>query len=93
MAMAVIAGIWAPSLTDQLAKLSLERLSFRRGTICARFADATATKSRHKDIFMPAHTNSLRPGKHFLKYKVPWARTAAYTKLAVPYLTRLLNRS
>ena len=93
VAMAAIAGHWAPSLTEQLAELGLERLSSRRDTICARFAVATATKSRHMDIFTPANTNSLRPGKHSLKYRVPWARTAAYRKSAVPYLTRLLNSS
>ena len=92
VAMAAIEGQWAASLTDQLAELSLERLSTRRDTLCARFAEATATKSRHKDIFTPARTNSLRPGKHSLKYRVPWARTAAYRKSAVPYLTRILNR-
>ena len=93
VAMAAIAGHWAPSLTDQLAELGLERLSSRRNTLCTRFAVATATKSRHMDIFTPAHTNSLRPGKRSLKYRVPWARTAAYRKSAVPYLTRLLNSS
>ena len=93
VAMAAIAGQWAPSLTNQLAELGLERLSSRRDTLCARFAVATATKSRHKDIFTPAYNNSLRPGKHSLKYRVPWARTAAYRKSAVPYLTRLLNSS
>ena len=93
VAMAAIAWHWAPSLTDQLAELGLERLSSRRDALCARFAVATATKSRHKDIFTPAHTNSLRPGKRSLKYRVPWARTAAYRKSAVPYLTQLLNSS
>ena len=53
---------WSQSLTDQLAELGLQRLSARRDSLCARFAVATATKSRHKDIFTPALTNSLRPG-------------------------------
>ena len=91
VAMAAIVGHWAPSLTDQLAELDLQRLSARRDSLCARFAVATATKSRHKDIFTPAQTNSLRPGKHSLKYRQPWARTVAYRKSAVPYMTRLLN--
>ena len=89
--MAAMVGHWAPSLTNQLAELGLQRLSDRRDSLCARFALATATKSRHKDIFTPAQTNSLRPGKHSLKYRQPWARTVAYRKLAVPYMTRLLN--
>ena len=87
VAMAAIAGLWAPSLTDQLAELSLQRLSSRRDTLCPRLAVATATRSRHKDIF------PLRPGKHSLKYRGPWARTAAYRKSTVPYLTRLLKAS
>ena len=91
VAMAAMVGHWAPSLTDQLAELDLQRLSARRDSLCARFALATATKSRHKDIFTPALTNSLRPGKHSLKYRQPWARTVAYRKFAVPYMTRLLN--
>ena len=91
VAMAAIEGHWASSLTDQLAELGLERLSARRDSLCARFAVATATKSRHKDIFTPAQTNSLRPGKHSLKYRQPWARTVAYRKSAVPYMTRILN--
>ena len=89
--MAAIVGYWASSLTDQLAELRLERLSARRDSLCARFAVATATKSRHKDIFTPAQTNSLRPGKHSLKYRQPWTRTVAYRKSAVPYMTRILN--
>ena len=93
LAMAAIVGHWAPSHTEQLSVLGLERLSTRRDTLCARFALATATQSRHRDIFTPATTNSLRPGKRALKYKEPLARTATYRKSAVPYLTRLLNGS
>ena len=91
VAMAAIVGYWAPSLTDQLAELGLERLAARRDTLCARFAVATATKSRHKDIFEVAQVNHPRPGKRSLRYREPRARTAAYRMSAVPYLTRLLN--
>ena len=93
VAMAAIVGHWAPSLTEQLGELGLERLSARRDTLCARFALATATKSRHQDIFTRAATNPLRTGKRSLKYREPKARTATYRKSAVPYLTRLLNGS
>ena len=82
---------WAPSLTDQLAELGLERLGNRRDRLCARFAVATATKSRHKDIFKVANINHPRPGKKSRKFVEPRARTAFYRKSAVPYLTRLLN--
>ena len=91
VAMAAIVGHWAPSLTGQLSELGLERLSDRRDRLCARFAMATAAKSRHKDIFKVARINQPRPGKRFRKFVEPRARTAFYRKSAVPYLTRLLN--
>ena len=86
VAMAAIVGHWAPSMTEQLFKLGLQRLADRREMLCARFALAMATKSRHKDIFTVA-----KGGKLSLKYREPRARTAFYRKSAVPYLTRLLN--
>ena len=91
VAMAAIAGHWAPSLTDQLAELGLTRLDARREKICARFALSTATRSRHRDIFVAAQANFLRPGKLSRKFVEPRARTAVYRKSAVPYLTHLLN--
>ena len=91
IAMAAIAGYWAPSLTEQLAELGLERLASRRDKLCQRFAVATAYKSRHQDIFTRVATNSVRPGKHSLSFREPRARTATYRNSAVPYLTRLLN--
>ena len=89
--MAAIVGSWAPSLTDQLEALGLERLATRRETLCSRWAHKTATKSRHKDIFTPATVGPLRQAKKSLKYIEPRARTAGYRKSAVPYLTRILN--
>ena len=91
VAMAAIVGHWAPSLTDQLLDLGLERLDARRVRICRRFAQTTATKSRHKDIFTVASINRPRPGKVSRQFLEPIARTAIYRKSAVPYLTRLLN--
>ena len=91
VAMAAIVGHWAPSMTEQLSKLGLQRLADRREMLCARFALAMATKSRHKDIFTVAKGGHPRPGKRSLKYREPRARTAFYRKSAVPYLTRLLN--
>ena len=91
VAMAAIVGHWAPSLTEQLSELGLERLNDRRDRLCARFAVATIAKSRHKDIFKVANTNNPRPGKRSRKFVEPRARTAFYRKSAVPYLTRLLN--
>ena len=91
VAMAAIVGHWAPSLTDQLQDLGLERLESRRVQICKRFAHTTATKSRHKDIFTVAASRLPRPGKVSRVYREPLARTAMYRRSAVPYLTRLLN--
>ena len=91
VAMAAIVGHWAPSLTEQLAELGLQRLDARRDRLCSRFALSTATASRHRDIFTAAQVNFPRPGKLSRKYVEPRARTAIYRKSAVPYLTRLLN--
>ena len=92
VAMAAIVGYWAPSLTAQLSELGLERLEARRKRLVARFAVATATKSRHRDIFTVAQVNRPRRCKRSLYYREPRARTAAYHMSAVPYMTRLLNR-
>ena len=85
--------MWATGLylTGQLTELGLERLADRREKLRARFATATVTKSRHKDIFEVAQISHPRPGKRSLLYREPRARTATYRKSAVPYLTRLLN--
>ena len=93
VAMAAIVGHWAPSHTQQLADLGLSRLFARRVQICRRFAQSTAEKSRHRDIFTAAHNNPGRQGKHTRHYLEPRARTATYYKSPVPYLTRLLNNS
>ena len=58
-----IVGHWAPSLTDQLAEMGLERLNARRDKLCGRFALSTASESRHRDIFTAAQANFLRLGK------------------------------
>ena len=92
VAMAAIVGFWEPSLTQQLQVLGLDRLDVRRETISRRFARSTATRSRHSDIFSLAPEAPERKAKHRLKYREPMARTAAYRKSAVPYLTRLLNQ-
>ena len=89
MAMAAIVGHWHPYLTQQLGELGLEDLDLRREKIC--FAMHTATKSCHRDIFTLAPAGLQRTSKQGLKYREPNARTAAYRKSAVPYLTRLLN--
>ena len=85
VAMAAIVGYWAPSLTG------LERLADRREKLCARFAAATVTKPRYKDIFEVDQISHPRPGKRSLLYRQPRAWTATYRKSTVPYLTRLLN--
>ena len=90
--MAAIVGFWEPSMTQQLEALGLERLESRRTSISRRFAASTATRSRHSDIFSLAPKAPERKANHSLKYREPRARTAAYRKSVVPYLTRLLNQ-
>ena len=91
VAMAAMTGHWAPSPTDQLAELGLELLASRRDQMCVKFARSTASKSRHQDIFTVASSNAGRPGKDSKQYLEPRARTEAYRRSAVPYLTRILN--
>ena len=88
MAMVAMVG-WNPSHTQQLSELGLERLSSRREQLCARFAQRTATKSRHTNMFHLVTNN--RNNKR--NYREPMARTAAYYNSALPYLNRLLNSS
>jgi hypothetical protein len=92
VAMAAITGRWEPSHTAQLQQLGLEPLPERRARLCRRFAMRTATRSRHQDLFQP--TGSTRPERGCRPrplYREPHARTAAYNRSALPYLTRLLN--
>ena len=91
VAMAAITGRWESSHTIQLQQLGLEHLGPRREAICKRFAHRTATSSRHQDLFQPI-TTTMRKGKQVKEYKEIKARTATYYKLALPYLTRLLNK-
>ena len=94
VAMAAITGRWDPSHSGRLRRLGLEPLPERRTRLCTRFARQTATKSRHQDMFervertRPARGPRARP-----LYREPLARTAAYHKSALPYLTRLLNKN
>ena len=90
--MAAIAGRWEPSHTLQLQELGLERLATRREAICKRFAQRTASGSRHQDLFTPLNTNTRRgsQGTRFMEMR---KRTDTYYKSALPYLTRLLNQS
>ena len=92
VAMAAITGRWEQSHTSQLDDLGLERLSARRVRLCERFARRTAEKSRHQDMFQPVP--NPRPVRQAVKrpvYMEKWARTAAYRRSPLPYLTRLLN--
>ena len=91
VAMAAITGRWHPSHSSQLEELSLQPLDTRRTRLCRLFAERTATKSRHKDIFSPvAGGRTSRSAARGL-FREPLCRTASYYKSAVPYLTRLLN--
>ena len=63
--------------------------------LCRRWARRTATgaKSRHRDLFKVVQYSRPegRRGRPRPLYSEPRARTAAYAKSALPYLTRLLN--
>jgi hypothetical protein len=91
VALAAITGQWAESHTLQLEELGLESLGQRRDRISKKFAQRTATDSRHQDIFTKVESIQ-RHGKQD-KYRIPKTRTTSYHKSAVPYLTRLLNSS
>ena len=91
VAMAAITGQWHSSHTSQLQELSLEPLDKRRSLLCRRFAERTATKSRHKDIFSLAAGGRVARSSSKGLYREPLCRTASYYRSAVPYLTRLLN--
>jgi hypothetical protein len=93
VAMAAITGRWHPSHSQQLEELSLEPLLTRRTRLCRRFAERTATRSRHTSMFTLAGagvTVTMR-SKGRRVYREPLCRTATYYRSAVPYLTRLLN--
>ena len=93
VAMAAITGRWQASHSGQLAELALEPLDNRRIRLCRRFAERTATRSRHTDLFsleaagVTARTRRAERGL----YREPNCRTNTYYKSAVPYLTRLLS--
>ena len=89
-AMAAFTGRWATSHTVQLQKLGLERLELRRQTISKRFAQRTASDSRHQELFTP-RKDIPRKGKQLIKYREIKTRTDKYYKSALSYLTRLLN--
>ena len=91
VAMAAITGRWEPSHTQQLQDLGLERLAQRRIKLCERFAQRTATNSRHMDLFSPI-VSLQRGAKHSKKYREIATRTKSYYNSALPYLTRLLNQ-
>ena len=93
VAMAAITGRWHRSHSEQLADLALEPLDTRRIRLCRRFAERTATRSRHTDLFSleaAGVTVRTRRGERGF-YREPRCRTATYYRSAVPYLTRLLN--
>ena len=70
--------------------LQLEPLSSRRDDICLRFAQRTAFKSRHSDLFKPVlHSHQTREQKNnFLELKSNQTRMF---NSPLPYLTRRLN--
>ena len=89
-AVAAITGDWREEYSAACLRLGIEAdLSVRRLKMCQAFAHSTATKSRHKDIFSPAQTNSLTPGKPSLKYRVPWAAGPDSRLQATALFTRL----
>ena len=92
VAMAAITSVWGASHTEQLRSLALQPLAERRVELCRRFARRTAEKSRHKDMFQ--RVDNPRPDRQAARrpvYVEKWARTVAYRRSPLPYLTKLLN--
>ena len=92
VAMAAITSVWGASHTEQLRSLALQPLAERRVELCRRFARQTAEKSRHKDMFQ--RVDNPRPDRQAARrpvYVEKWARTVAYRRSPLPYLTKLLN--
>ena len=77
--------------TSACLRLGLEPdLGKRRLKLCQKFAQKTASKSRHQDLFTklenPHHTRG--GGK---VWREPPCRTRRHLRSPLPYLTRLLN--
>ena len=78
---------WVGALTYNIQQLGLEQLYVRWTRIGTTFAQDTATNWRHMDMSTPV-TSARRLGT----YGEIISRTDTYDKLALPYLTSLLNQ-
>ena len=73
-----------------LVTLDIERLEFRRDSLCHTFAKKTL-KSRHGDMFEKTGSNHNTRNK--VEYREHKSRTKRCYKSPLNYLTRLLNES
>ena len=90
-AVAAITGYSGEDYTAACLRLGIEHdLEKRRTKLCKTFAQRTATKSRHQDIFQRLENPRVtRAGEKI--WKEPHCRTRRHHLSAVPHLTRLLN--
>ena len=90
----VVAAITGPTREEYITscqRLGLEPdLATRRLQLCRRFANRTATNSRHQDLFVPLdNPHCTRGGGK--TWREPPCRTRRHLQSAKPHLTRLLN--
>ena len=90
-AVAAITGPTREEYPDTCRRLGLEPdLRVRRLQLCKRFAQRTATKSRHQDLFTRLENPHATRGGGKV-WKEPPCRTRRHLNSAKPHLTRLLN--
>ena len=90
-AVAAITGPTREEYITSCQRLGLEPdLATRRLQLCRRFANRTATNSRHQDLFVPLdNPHCTRGGGK--TWREPPCRTRRHLQSAKPHLTRLLN--
>ena len=90
-AVAAITGPTREDYTASCLRLRLEPdLAARRLQLCRRFANRTATNSRHQDLFVKLENPHCTRGGGKV-WREPQCRTKRHLQSAKPYLTRLLN--
>ena len=86
-ALHIIPGQKYLSYENALKTLNLKRLEERRYHICEKFARKSEKSDKFSKWFIPA----VRQTKSDNRYILPNARTRAYQKSPLMYLTNLLN--
>ena len=83
----VILGDKYGTYDNALQLLNIPKLSERRVELCVKFAMKTAGNNKYSAWF----PKPAKKTKNSKKYKEPFARTTAYKKSPIFYLTKLLN--